>query len=104
MSDEQKLTREEQEEERRVKASVHRWMGVSATLLTVVAIIVAIYRLGATQTEVGLPLGEMMKIMFGALPWVLAVIAVGVLFSMGTTRIMLGLEKLVNLIRGKKKA
>lgn len=106
MSEDRKLTDPETEEERQMRAKVHRWMGMAATLLTLVAVGVAIYRLNVTlsqnQAEVGITLGESMKIMFSALPWVLLVIALGVLFSMGTTRIMLGLEKVVGWMKGKK--
>lgn len=106
MSDDRQVTKAELEAERRMRAQVHRWMGMSAALLTVVAVGVAIYRLNVTLAQagadVGISMGESMGIMFGALPWVLLIIALGVAFSMGTTRIMLGLEKLWNLVRGKK--
>jgi FtsH-binding integral membrane protein len=101
VSDDGKLTGPETEEERRVRAQVHRWMGMGAALLTLVAVGVAIYRLNATQAEVGMPVGEAMRVMLSGLPWVLAVIALGVVFSLGTTRLMLGIEKLVKWIRRK---
>ncbi|HWI66506.1 MAG TPA: hypothetical protein VNT75_32150 [Symbiobacteriaceae bacterium] len=104
MSEEGKLTQEELEEERRLKASVHRWLGVLATVLVVVAIGVALYQLSGAQTVWGMTFGEMMRITLGGWTWVAALLVVGLVFSLGTTRIMLGLEKLVNLIRGKKKA
>lgn len=106
MSDGRRLTREEQEEERRQRAAVHRWMGISALVLTLVAVVVAIWRLNVSLAEsgaeLGISLGDSMRDMFAALPWVLLVVAVGVVFSLGTTRIMQGAEKLVRLIRGKK--
>jgi FtsH-binding integral membrane protein len=101
VSDDGKLTRPETEEERRVRAQVHRWMGMAATILTVVAVGVAIYRLNATQAEVGMPVGEAMRLMLSGLPWVLAIIALGVLFSLGTTRLMMGLERVVRWVRRK---
>ncbi|HWI53040.1 MAG TPA: hypothetical protein VNT01_12950 [Symbiobacteriaceae bacterium] len=106
MSDDRQVTKAELEAERRMRAQVHRWMGMSAALLTIVAVGVAIYRLNVSLAqngaELGISMGESMKDMFAALPWVLLIIAVGVVFSMGTSRIMVGLERLWNLIRGKK--
>lgn len=106
MSDDRQVTKAELEAERRMRALVHRWMGMSAALLTFVAVGVAIYRLNVTLAqsgaEVGISLGESMRIMVLALPWVLLLIGLGVVLSMGTSRIMVGLEKVWNLFRGKK--
>lgn len=75
-------------------------------MLTVVAIVVAVWRLNASlaqnQEAVGISLGQSLGIMAGALPWVLLVILLGVLFSLGTTRIFLGVEKLYRFVTGKK--
>ncbi len=93
----------ELEEERKLRARVHRWFGVAATVLVVLAIIVAVWRLNVTLQQSGLGLG------FGAslgnaiawgLPWVIGIILVGVLFSMGTTRIMGLLDKFYRKILG----
>lgn len=97
----------EQEAERAMRAKVHRWLGMLATLLVVVAVGVAIWRLDASLEESGLGLGlgeSLVDSLRWGLPWVAGVILVGVLFSLGTTRIMLGLEKLWGLVRGTKKA
>ena len=72
-------------------------------MLVVLAIIVAVWRLNVTLQQSGLGLG------FGAslgnaiawgLPWVIGIILVGVLFSMGTTRIMGLLDKFYRKILG----
>lgn len=104
MSEDRDLFRTESEEERKMRAKVHRWMGMSAALLTLVAIAVAVWRLNVSleQSGLGISLGDSMRDMLGASFWVLVVVAVGVGFSLGTTRLMLGLEKLVRLVRGKR--
>ncbi|HYF91931.1 MAG TPA: hypothetical protein VD969_06770 [Symbiobacteriaceae bacterium] len=104
MSSDRELTREE--EERQHRAAVHRWLGVAALVLTVVAVVVAVWRLNVSLAEhgaeLGITLGDSMRDMLGALVWVLVLVAIGVLLSLGTTRIMPGVEKLVRLVRGKK--
>jgi hypothetical protein len=93
----------ELEEERKLRARVHRWFGVAATVLVVLAIVVAVWRLNVTlgQSGLGLGFGESLggAILWG-LPWVVGIILVGVLFSMGTTRIMLLLDKFYRKILG----
>jgi len=99
-----KPSQEELEAERATRAMVHRLMGMGAALLTVVAVIIAYWRLAATLGGSGLEMsfGQAVGIGLSALPWVILVILVGVLFSLGTTRVMLGLEWVWKKIRGKR--
>ena len=109
LSDDRKLQQAELEEERRVRAQVHRWLGTLATVLVVVAIGVAVWTLDRSlkQSGLGISLWESLGMGFSALPWVLLIIGLGVVFSLGTTRTMLLLERVVQAVRktlSKKKA
>lgn len=99
----------ELEEERILRAKVHRWLGVLATVLVLVAIGVAIWALDRSlkQSGLGYSLWESLGFGFSALPWVLLILGLGVVFSLGTTRTLLLLERAVNAIKhmvGNKKA
>lgn len=104
MSEQRDLEEQELEEERALRARMHRWLGMLAALLVVVAIAVAVWRLNATlqQSGLGISLWDSLGIGMSTLPWVVLIIVLGIVFSLGTTRIMLGLERLWRLITGKK--
>lgn len=99
-----RLEAEELEAERKLRASVHRWMGTIASLLVLAAIGVAFYRITALNGENMVEVGawQALKASGPLFAIVLVILGLGVLFSMGTTRVMLGLEKLVNRIKGTK--
>lgn len=104
--DQRPLDAELAEEERALRARVHRWFGVAATVLVILAVVVAVWRLNVTlkQSGLGLGFGESLwgAILWG-LPWVIGIIVVGVVFSMGTTRIMLLLDRFYRRILGLDK-
>jgi hypothetical protein len=105
-NDDRDLQQAELEAEKELRAKMHRWLGMLAAVLVVVAIGVAIWRLNATlkQSGLGMSLGESLGIGMSSLPWILLVILLGVLFSLGTTRIMMGLDWLARRVLGKPTA
>ncbi len=90
--------------ERELRARVHRHMGWLATVLVLIAIVVALWRLNTWIQELGwgYSLWEAMGIGATTVPWVLLILGLGVVFSLGTSRLMLGIEKLAELVRRKK--
>jgi hypothetical protein len=94
----------ELQEERELRARVHRHLGMLATILVFVAIGVALYRIpamfGPLFGEKGISPWEALGIGATAIPWVLGIFALGVIFSLGTTRLMTGLAWIVNRVRG----
>jgi hypothetical protein len=104
-NDDRDLQQAELEEEKALRAKMHRWLGMLALLLVVVAIIVAIWRLNVSlkQSGLGISLGESLGIGMSSLPWILVIIGLGVIFSLGTTRVMLGLDRLVRWVSGRPK-
>lgn len=102
MSKEQRPGPEEDDRtqaEREVSSRVHRHMGMTATVLVLLAVVVALARM---RTMFGISPWEALGIGSSALPWILLIIGLGVFFSLGTTRIMFGIERLVGLFRGRK--
>ncbi len=94
--------REEQEEleaERVLKARVHRHMGMTAAVLAVGAVIVALARM---KTMFGISAWEALGIGSSTLPWLLGILVAAVVLSMGTTRLMTGVERVVRKLTGKK--
>lgn len=89
----------ELEAERELKARVHRHMGMTAAILAIVAVIVALSRM---QAMFGISAWEALGIGSTTLPWLLLILGAGVAFSMGTTRLMTGLEWVVRKLTGKK--
>lgn len=87
------------EAEREVSARVHRHMGMTATILVLLAVVVALARM---RTMFGISPWEALGIGSSALPWILGIIGLGVFFSLGTTRIMMGIDWVVRLMRGRK--
>jgi len=109
LSNERELRQAELEEERLLRAKVHRWLGVLATVLVLVAVGVAIGTLDRSLKASGLgySLWESLGFGFSALPWVLLILGLGVVFSLGTTRTLQLLERGVHAIKRsftKKKA
>lgn len=104
LTDEEKaLLAEQLEEERQLRAWMHRMFGVAATVLVLVAIGVAIWRMDAMFGQTfGISTGEALGIGATTIPWVLLILGLGVLFSMGTTRIAMGIEWVFKRIAGKK--
>jgi uncharacterized membrane protein YidH (DUF202 family) len=90
----------ELEWEREMRAKVHRHLGWVATLLVVVAIGVALSRM---QAMFGVTAWEALKIGVPAFKWVLLIFGLGILFSMGTTRILMGIEWIIGKIVGRKR-
>lgn len=89
----------ETEAERALRARVHRHLGWVATLLVLVAIAVA---LGRMRTMFGVSPWEALGIGATTLPWIIGILVLGVVFSLGTSRMMLGLEKVLSWFKGKK--
>lgn len=90
---------EELEAERELKARVHRHMGMTAAVLAIGAVIVALARM---KTMFGISAWEALGIGSTTLPWLLLILGAGVVFSMGTTRLMTGIEWVVRKVTGKK--
>lgn len=101
MADKPKQPRwdEESEAERALRARVHRHMGMTAAILAIGAVIVALARM---RTMFGVSPWEALGIGTTTLPWLLLILGAGVVFSLGTTRLMFGIEKLLTLLKGKK--
>lgn len=96
---------EELEAERELRAKVHRWLGTLAAVLVVVAIGVALTRMRATTSHLvpeGYSPWEALGIGATTIPWVLLIVLLGVIFSMGTTRLMMLLHWIVDKVKGKK--
>jgi hypothetical protein len=93
----------EQELQRKLQARLHAQLGKLATVLVLIAVGVAIWRLDTSLKESGLgySLWESLGSGASAMPAVLLILGLGVIFSLGTTRIMLLAEKLYHRIRGK---
>lgn len=64
--------------EAKLKAAVHRQLGMIATLLVFVAIGVALWRM---ETMFGVSAWQALKLGGGAFPWVLLILGVGALFG-----------------------
>jgi hypothetical protein len=100
------LNRQEAEERAREEAiirainnKVHRHMGMSAAILGLIAMIVALIRIPAMF---GVSVGETFGILGMWVPLLLVIVGLGVLFSLGTTRLMLSGEWLLRKLTGKK--
>jgi hypothetical protein len=96
MSDEQnqaKLKEEqlELEAERKLKSRVHRHMGMTAAVLGIVATFVALARM---RSMFGISPWEALGIGAGAMPWVVAILVAIVLLSMGTSRLLLAVNRI----------
>lgn len=90
---------EELRAEKELNARMHRWFGTSAAVLGLVAIIVALSRMRAMF---GISPLEALGIGSTTLPWLLLIVAIGVAFSMGTTRLLAGAEWIIKKLTGKK--
>ncbi|MDB4894084.1 MAG: hypothetical protein JWN15_346 [Firmicutes bacterium] len=86
--------------EKELNARVHKHMGMSAAVLGLVATIVALIRIPAMF---GVSVGQTFGILGMWIPVVFVILAVGALASVGTTRLLQGVEWVVNLFRGNKK-
>jgi len=75
--------------EKAAKARFHRVTGTLATVLVLVAVVVALWRM---QTIFGVSAWEALGIGATTLPWIVGVLLLAVVFSMGTTRAMLVVE------------
>lgn len=85
--------------EKELNARVHKHMGMSAAILGLIAMIVALVRIPAMF---GISVGQTFGILGMWIPLLLGILAVGALASVGTTRLVRGVEWIVNLFRGKK--
>lgn len=95
----QEQRRLEDEADRKLRARVHRHMGMSAAVLGVIAAIVGLWWISKV---------------FGVSPWtavkeaiplfliVLVILGLGVVFSLGTSRLAYGIELLVKRYKKKK--
>lgn len=90
---------EQIERDRQLNARAHRVLGMTATILVVLAILVALARM---RTMFQVSPWEALGLGASGMPWVLAIIGLGVVFSLGTTRIMGAVAWVVNRVRGKK--
>ncbi len=90
---------EQIERDRQLNARAHRVLGTTATILVVLAILVALARM---RTMFQVSPWEALGLGASGMPWVLAIIGLGVVFSLGTTRIMGVVAWVVNRVRGKK--
>lgn len=99
MTDKERERLELEEQERKLRAKLHRYMGTLAAVLGVVAAIVALARM---ETMFGVSPWEALGIGSTGMPWVILILGLGVLFSMGTSRIAIGIEWLVKRIRGEQ--
>lgn len=86
-------------EERELHARAHKHMGMAAAILGLVAVFVALARMRAIF---GVSPWEALRLGASAMPWVLLILGLGVLFSLGASRMMLGLEWLVKRITGRQ--
>ncbi len=75
--------------EKKARAIFHRVLGTLATVLVLVAVVVALWRM---QTIFGVSAWQALGIGATAIPWIVGVLLLGVVFSMGTTRAMLLVE------------
>lgn len=87
------------EAERELSARMHKYFGWLSTVLVLVAVVVALSRMRAMF---GVSPWEALGIGSTGLPWVLLILGLGVVFSMGTTRLMLFLEWVVKRIKGNR--
>lgn len=90
---------EELEAERELRVRVHRHMGMTAAVLALVAVVVALSRM---KVMFGVSAWEALGIGSTTLPWLLLILGAGVAFSLGTTRLMLGIEWITKRIARKK--
>ena len=105
MSEEQERQDEELQKrlawEKELNARVHKHMGMSAAILGLVATVVALIRI---PKMFGVSVGETFGILGMWIPLVFVILAVGALASLGTTRLLIGVDWVVNLFRGNKNA
>lgn len=80
----------ERERQRQLNARVHKHMGMTAAILGLGAAAVALVRLPAAF---GISAWEGLRIGATGLPWVLLVLGLGVLFSLGASRLMMLLTR-----------
>ncbi len=105
LSAEERRLREEQEERefdeavKKLNARVHKHMGMTAAVLGLIAAGVALWRLSSVMGVSPLEaLGGAMPLFF----IVLVILGIGVLFSLGTSRVAYAIEKLVKRMQKKK--
>jgi hypothetical protein len=79
--EERELLKAQLEAEQRLRAAVHRQLGMLAALLCLVAAVVALWRLEVN----GISAWHALKLGGGAYPWVLLILGVGVLFGVATS-------------------
>lgn len=91
--------REFDEAVKRLNAKVHRHMGMTAAVLGLVAAGVALYLL---SSRMGISPWWALADAMPAFLVVLAILGLGVVFSLGTSRLAWGIELLVKRIKQKK--
>jgi hypothetical protein len=105
LSAEERRLQEEQEERafdeavKELNARVHRHMGMTAAVLGLIATGVALWRLSAVMGV------SPLEALGGAMPLFticLVILGLGVVFSLGTSRVAWGIEKLVEWARKKQ--
>jgi len=90
---------EQKERERKLNARVHRQLGMTATILVVIAAVVALARM---RKMFQVSPWEALGLGASGMPWVLLILGLGVAFSLGTTRIMAGAAHIFDWVKGKK--
>lgn len=105
LSEAERRLKEEQEERefdetvRQLNAKVHRHMGMTAAVLGLVAAGVGLWLL---SSRLGISPWAALKDAMPAFFVVLVILGLGVVFSLGTSRLAWGIERLVKRIRKKK--
>lgn len=87
------------ERQRKLNARAHRQLGMTATLLVVLAVVVALARM---RTMFAVSPWEALGLGASGMPWILAILALGVVFSLGTSRIMGAVAWVIARVRGKR--